>query len=258
MTKLLEVRANLNSNQGLIMLVSQISDGSSIEIAGHDDFVLDVIWIDDSSFASCSKDKTIRIWRYTEDKWTQKALMNAHSDKVTSLAIDTSRQILVSASNDKTMRTWKYDTGESLHEFTGHTGPITCIDIDDGILVSGSSDSTARVWNIETGERLWTFQDKNLDIIASIKVSTKYNFVVAGSYDAAIRIWNYESQRMLKILKGHKDWVSTLSLVDVPDEENEGGTFPIIISGSYDTTIKLWEPKRKKKLRKMFSSKNKK
>lgn len=37
---------------------------------------------------------------------------------------------------------------------TGHTGPVTCLDIIDSTVVTGSADGTARVWDLRRGVQL--------------------------------------------------------------------------------------------------------
>jgi len=52
-------------------------------------------------------------------------------------------------------------------------------------------------------------------------------------------------------LKGHKDWVNCLDIYEPEDT-------PLLISGSYDHTVKIWENKKKGSgggLRKMFGKK---
>lgn len=86
-----------------------------------------------------------------------------------------------------------------------------------------------------------------MDVVCSIKIVLN-SHIIAGNYDSNIRIWNLESARLVKTLKGHKDWVYALSthLIDQ-------NSLPIVISGSYDSSVKIWDTKTKKGIRKIFS-----
>jgi len=55
------------------------------------------------------------------------------------------------------------------------------------------------------------------------------------SYDNSIVVWDVGSQRVVKRLTGHKKMIRSL---DVHSTKN------IFASGSYDRTIRLWEPKQ--------------
>ena len=51
---------------------------------------------------------------------------------------------------------WNVDTGEKMHELTGHTGGVSAVAVsdDNAYAVTGSWDKTARVWALAVGESL--------------------------------------------------------------------------------------------------------
>jgi len=55
---------------------------------------------------------------------------------------------------DGTIRCLDAETVQPVRTFTGHTGRITCLLVQDGYLFSGASDGTLSVWNMEHGECL--------------------------------------------------------------------------------------------------------
>ncbi|MEA5519495.1 hypothetical protein [Limnoraphis robusta] len=55
--------------------------------------------------------------------------------------------------------------------------------------------------------------------------------IVSGSYDNTIKVWNLETGAEIRTLKGHDDYVFSVSI------SNDSKT---IVSGSSDSTIKVW------------------
>ncbi|PRP88389.1 wd40 repeat, subgroup [Planoprotostelium fungivorum] len=77
-----------------------------------------------------------------------------HSGKI--LCLEIWMNSLYSSSVDKTIRKWNKQTGELLFTFRGHTGPITCLVVDEEFLLSGgSSDHTVNCWLHQEDPLLW-------------------------------------------------------------------------------------------------------
>ena len=184
---------------------------------------------------------------------------------------------IVSGSQDCTIRVWNLETGECLRTLAGHTGSVNCLDLLDNIIVSGSSDSTVRVWDLHTGQLIYTLKDQIADDsdndICCLQVVPSYNHVVSGGFDGNIRVWDYSSGKLVDKLTGHTDWVYCLlvaepyqlqpkSPINDPSSQEKQVAYSII-SGSWDTTVKIWERmvhndrrrnRKSKKLSKMFTT----
>lgn len=75
----------------------------------------------------------------------------------------------------------------------------------------------------------------------------KHNLVISGSYDTTIRIWDITTGECLRILEGHKYSISVMyNLVETNitkhnnDEQNFQNFQNLIVSGSKDSTIRIW------------------
>lgn len=55
---------------------------------------------------------------------------------------------------------------------------------------------------------------------------------ISGSRDQRIKIWDSFTYKLINTLEGHDDWLASLAII--PSNQ-------YIISGSYDTTIKVWK-----------------
>eukprot|EP00873_Tetraselmis_striata_P015707 jgi/Tetstr1/435971/TSEL_024852.t1 len=80
--------------------------------------------------------------------------------------------------------------------------------------------------------------------------------LVSGSADATIAMWDVRAGKTLHVLAGHSGPVTSLSLVDDPDgdplqtaqgrdiQRGGNGDNLLVLSGSEDGTLKLWEKRR--------------
>lgn len=113
---------------------------------------------------------------------------------------------LVTGSTDRRVRVWDMETGKCTHIFTGHTSTIRCLLITKGVqpmIVTGSRDSTLRVWKLP--------DPKN----------------VQGHYHGAS-----DNPYFVHSLVGHRQSVRAIA-----NHDN------IIVSGSYDNTVRSWDIK---------------
>ena len=154
-------------------------------------------------------------------------------------------------------------TGKLYIGLKGHSHWIKDIyPLQNGGFITGSTDNTAKIWDSETGENKVTLK-KHLSSIKAV-CELKNNSIVTSSEDMTIIIWNIDKALHFKVnseiycvrplldnlvygdedgnivvcnnigeeifmLKGHTRRISCLLQND------------ILISGSHDRTIKLWD-----------------
>ena len=70
--------------------------------------------------------------------------------------------------------------------------------------------------------------------------------LASASYDRSVRVWDVAQRRVLHVLSGHTDRVTTVAMVAVGAGSGggggagEGGDAVVLVSGSYDKQIRLW------------------
>ncbi|KAJ6506194.1 hypothetical protein C8R47DRAFT_1101536 [Mycena vitilis] len=130
-------------------------------------------------------------------------------------------------------------------EASGHSMNITSLQFspDNALLFSGSRDTTICSWDVKTGKLKDTFVDPgslkfnlyelNGSRIYSIALFPERNLIAAGRHDGTIALWILDDFRMpTSKLVGHTGSVCSI-------HANSDQT--MLVSGSEDTTVQLWD-----------------
>jgi WD40 repeat protein len=99
--------------------------------------------------------------------------LTGHTGGVTYLIIDDGK--LYSGDHDGTIKIWNCgnyqfitnlgeSSGDSGHEYEGHTSFVACLTINDGKLYSGSWDKTIKVWDCSTNKLITTLTEHTDDV----------------------------------------------------------------------------------------------
>lgn len=180
-----------------------------------------------------------------KETWQCVHTLEGHSDAVRSVANAPNEQTIVSASNDKTIKLWNLHTGELLRTLTRHSRPIIAIAIspDGKTIASSSADQTINLWHLSTGELKSTLRQNSwiTGLARSISFSPDGQILASGHLlNSKINLWHLPTQKKLRTITGHSWGVSSVAFS--PDSK-------IVASGSYDSTIKLWNPQTGKLVR---------
>jgi WD40 repeat protein len=200
-------------------------------LVGHTDQIYCLALLSDGNIASGSWDNTIKIW---ESKNDYKCInnLNGHTDCVRCLLV-LKNENLVSGSWDNSTRVWDCKSYNCIKTIEGHIDYVySLINLNDGFYASGSGDKTIKIWNTNN-ECVNTIKEDNP--VLSLLLLPGDN-ILSGAYQT-IKIWkcdnDYKDIQYTYTLTGHTGYSNTLYLVN-----ND-----YIISGSYDTTIKVWDIK---------------
>ncbi|XP_071736955.1 ubiquitin homeostasis protein lub1-like isoform X2 [Rutidosis leptorrhynchoides] len=167
--------------------------------------------------------------------------LRGHEDDVRCLCVCNDVGIATS-SRDRTIRFWSLEqTSDKAYTLSkilrGHTrgvGPLTWIPPNNqfkkGVLVSGGADELILVWDIATGENIQTFCGHKLPVTG---VTLDGSDIISSSIDGNLRRWigGVHDGNSLRRWTAHVKPIETVRTL-------RSGK---LITGSSDTTIKLWE-----------------
>lgn len=207
-----------------------------------------------------NRTKTLRHW-YDPKFNPQRTTLKGHMTSVVT-CLQSADDYIITGADDKMIRIYSTKMKKFLLELGGHEGGVWALKYDrDGILVSGSTDRSVRIWDIKRGCCLYVFKGHTSTVRCLDIVEYKNNkYIVTGSRDNTLHVWKlcksiynrdndedddnddsssswpivYDSPDVnpyfVGVLKGHVASVRTVS-----------GYGNIVISGSYDNTLMVWD-----------------
>lgn len=189
-----------------------------------------------SSIVSGWDDGKVRAF-YPETGRMKFVITDAHSDKVTSLAIadNDSRASwrLITGGAEGRVRVWNCTPTHqamavSLKE---HRGPVNCIKInrDGSQCISASSDGSCIVWDLERYVRLLAFFEPN--VFESILYHPDESQMLTCGSNHKITYWDSTDGQAIRVIEGGEGIMTSL------DIEPQGEFFA---SGSEDKLVKVW------------------
>ncbi|XP_069380930.1 transducin beta-like protein 3 [Paralichthys olivaceus] len=217
---------------------------------GHTDTVLSLdVFKKGSLFASCAKDRSVRVWQLDGDSGQVRCVAqgSSHSNAVGSITCSRMKAtFVVSGSQDCTVKVWDLPadlpaTGEDIHELTArctekaHDKDINSVAVspNDKLLASGSQDRTAKLWSLADEGNLGllgVFRGHRRGVWA-VCFSPVDQVLATSSADGTTKLWSLQDFSCLKTFEGHD--ASVLKVIFV-----SRGT-QLLTSGS-DGLVKLW------------------
>ncbi|KAI6805693.1 Nuclear distribution protein [Hortaea werneckii] len=170
--------------------------------------------------------------------------LQSHRQPITSVAFHPLFSSLASGSEDCTIKIWDYELGELERTLKSHTKAV--LDVDFGgprggtLLASCSSDLTVKLWDpADEYKNIRTLpgHDHSVSSVRFIPSGAagaplSGNLLASASRDRTIRIWDVTTGYCLRTLRGHGDWVRSLS----PSLDGR-----YLVSTSSDQTARLWD-----------------
>eukprot|EP00667_Euglena_gracilis_P019294 EG_transcript_20648 len=233
-------------------------------LRGHEDRVWCADWHPHGDMiASCSGDRTVRVWRRFDSagdsSWVLVATLSGdHQRTVRSVAWSPDGQLLACGSFDATVTIYARDEEgrfTALHTLEGHENEVKGVawDNEGRLLATCSRDKSAWVWErspdgeFEMAALLHGHQQDVKHVVWHPLKQVLYT----ASYDDTIREWREEDGgadewACTAILAGHASTVWALAFEKFPTMETEEDGArdrgnPRLVSCSDDTTLIIWQ-----------------
>jgi F-box/WD-40 domain protein MET30 len=214
---------------------------------------------DEAKLVTGSMDHTLKIWNWQTGKLIR--TLEGHTGGVLSLHFNS--RLMASGSTDHTIRVWNFSAGECC-TLTGHTEWVNSVRFcqEGAMLVSAGDDSTIRLWDVQkrTCVRVLNGHVGQVQIAVPSPKGFEHRFSEEDQYpldqNNRSHLSNRQNQAGLsefqpgcatgnRITKREK--VKTSQTTATTTSES-----PIIISGSLDNTIKVWDMNTGKCIRTLF------
>lgn len=171
----------------------------------HQAPTLDVAWRDNTSFATCSSDKTVTYCRWDQpdpiQRWAE------HTDEVNAVVWDPTSRFVASCSDDKSIKVWTPSQARASATLLGHEREIYTVrwrpagSGNAERLLSASFDGTARLWEVETAKCVKKFPRRKQPVYA-IEFSPDGQYCVIGSFDRTVEVFHVDSGKCVQNFLG--------------------------------------------------------
>lgn len=159
------------------------------------------------------------------------AVLAGHDGIVRHAVFDDRSERVATASQDGFARVWVISNPERPKLMLRHNDEVNSVEFSaDGTrLVTASSDGNARLWNLTHGTLVATLPHQESVVRATFdRGSTR---ILTVSQDQTARLWDGATGKLLKIYRGHENWVQS-------GEFSSDGK--LVLTASTDGTARIW------------------
>ena len=203
------------SNKYLASLEEKTSENCLVTIEGHTEEVLWVAPMPGGRLASCSRDKTIKVWDLRRLDAQPLTLHGIHDWGFVVIPLLDGR--LASCHRDTTIKVWDLTMQQCVATLYGHHKDVRCItQLPDGRLVSCSFDKTIKVWDLTTQQCVATLEGHTRLVSITLLPDGR---LASCSEDKTVRIWDLsrpDGRQCVATLQGPQDgrisnWAGTIT-----------------------------------------------
>ncbi|XP_078491586.1 striatin-3 [Ciona intestinalis] len=234
-----------NLNKPLPSKKTQALDVEPIySFRGHSGAVLSLeIDTEGSSCFSGGLDSTVRVWSIpsveidaydTYDPSVSQKILVGHTDAVWSLSYSSTRQQLLSASSDCSVRLWNPTSADPLvqtYTTDGTPTSLCFVHCDSNHVVVSHTDGKVNLYDLETGQISLVLTEGDGSSINCVVSHPTMPVTMTAHDDKHIKFYDNSSGKLIHSMVAHLDSVTSLSV-------DPNGLY--LLSGSHDSSIRLW------------------
>ena len=107
---------------------------------------------------------------------------------------------------------------------------------DGRVMVAGDETGAIQVFDINSRAILKTWKEHKQPVWATKFSPTEPTTLMSASDDRTVRLWDLPSQESVTTFVGHQDYIRSGAFMP-------GQASGLLVTGSYDQTVKLWDPR---------------
>lgn len=154
-------------------------------------------------------------------------------------------RIIATGADDAKLKLWDTTSGFCYVTFSEHEAPVTGVKFtaNGQAVVSCSLDGTVRAFDLNRYKNFRVMTTPEPVQFISLALDLSGQIVCAGTLDPFnIYVWSLQTGRLTDVLSGHTGPVTSLAFSPSVSAE------PILASGSWDHTVRLWNVYQNKSL----------
>ncbi len=246
------IETRLDADQGMLRFWNLADAKETLKPITHGAGVLAVaLSPDGKSVASGGRDHMVRLWNIQAGE--QKRKWIGHLGAVACLAFAKDESALVSGGFDASVKVWNPAQSSGPDVIAAHDDWVQALVLNrkNTLLASGARDGSVKLWDARTGKlakALPTHKGAVTALAFANHKDKEPTFLAVGTRDdkdqGEIKIWQIDDEpkqgvtaKELHALTGHAKGITGLSFHPNADKAD------ILISGSADKTVKVWDAK---------------
>ena len=107
---------------------------------------------------------------------------------------------------------------------------------DGRVMVAGDETGAIQVFDVNSRAILKTWKEHEQPVWTTRFSPTELTTLMSASDDRTVRLWDLPSQESVTTFVGHQDYVRSGAFM-------LGQASSLVVSGSYDQTVKIWDPR---------------
>ena len=195
--------------------------------------------------ATAGRDKVARLWEAETGNLV--STLAGHRSALEWIDFSPDGKMLASGSYDHTAKLWSVDSGQEVAILSDHDGTVatTRFSPDGRTLVTAGSEGVVRLWDVATRRPIDVLYaglsegDVPRPVLA-VAYSPNQKLVASVHADNTVRLRDPSTGRMVHLLEGHDDLVSSVAFS--PDGR-------ILATAGDDKKVKLWDVRQGRELK---------
>lgn len=181
----------------------------------HEAPILDLAWRNDTSFATGSADKTIKLLDLNQPAPEPSQTFRGHTDEVNTVAWDPTGTLLASCSDDTTAKIWQPDSPSCVQDLKDHkkeiytirwapTGPGSENPGKKKLFASASFDNTVKLWDVEVGKCVSTLA-RHPKAVYAMAFDKTGEYIASGALGGSLYVWSVKDGNIVRSFSGGGD-----------------------------------------------------